>query len=300
MGCYDRIIRNHAILNSRKYNIPDNVCKVHPIAHDKMKFRNRIGNKISDIIYTSTTELELYWAGQGTGDGGTLWTFISVPIMETVEQIVHECTIHLPNDHQTWEVKILGFVDDKKHYVNNILKQLKQTITEAMQQSIRVWDEVLTFVRGELEMSKCKFCILDWTFDISDTPTLSNKKETILSANNIKVHSQQLSPNDAIKYLEVVSQPNGNQEAITKHLRKEANLLSKTIALIYLPHYYAHIFHQYNVNPKLNYPLATMYDEKINSIQRRIHPEVIASKGYNRKWPRELRYGHHQYCGLGM
>ena len=157
--------------------------------------------------------------------------------MKTIEQVIHECTIHLPNDHQTWEVKILGFVDDKKHYVNNILIQLKQTITEAMQQSIRVWDEVLTFVGGKLEMSKCNFCILDWTFDKSDKPTISNKKEriTLLLANNIKVHSQQLSPNDAIKYLGVVSQPNGNQEAITKHLRKEANLLSRTIPLIHPP-----------------------------------------------------------------
>ena len=43
-----------------------------------------------------------------------------------------------------------------------------------------------------------------------------------------------------------------------------------------------------------------MYDEQINSIQRKIHPEVVASKGYNKKWPRELRYGHQQYCGLGM
>ena len=43
-----------------------------------------------------------------------------------------------------------------------------------------------------------------------------------------------------------------------------------------------------------------MTDEQLNSIQRRIHPEVIASKYYNRKWPRELRYGHHTYCGLEM
>ena len=143
MGCYDKIIRNHAILNSRKYNIPDNVYIVHSIVNDKMKFRNRIGNKISDIIYTSTntstTELELHEAGQCTSNGGTHWTFISVPMMEIVEHVVPlGCTIQLSNDHQTWEVKMLEFVNDKKHYVNNILKQLKQTIKEAMQQSIRV------------------------------------------------------------------------------------------------------------------------------------------------------------------
>ena len=122
MGCYDRIICNHTTLNSRKYNIPENLCKVHSIAHDKMKFRNRIGNKVSNITYTSTEELKLHGAGQWTGNEGTHWTFISVPMMETVEQAVPGYTIQLPNNHKTWEVKMLGFVDDKKHYVNNILK----------------------------------------------------------------------------------------------------------------------------------------------------------------------------------
>ena len=58
-------------------------------------------------------------------------------------------------------------------------------------------------------MYKWIFCILDWTFDNSDKHILSNNKEKIpfLSANNIQVHSQQLSPNDSIKYLGVVSQP---------------------------------------------------------------------------------------------
>ena len=93
MGCYDRIIRNHAVLNSRKYNIPENVCKVYSIAHDKMKYRNKIGNKESNITYTSIEELELHEAGQGTDNGGTHWTFIIVPMMETVEQAVSGCTI---------------------------------------------------------------------------------------------------------------------------------------------------------------------------------------------------------------
>ena len=113
-------------------------------------------------------------------------------MMETVEQVVPGCTIQLPNNHQTWEVKMLKFVDDRKNYVNNLLNQLQQTIIEALQQSIGVWDEILIFVGGNLEMSKCNFCILDWAFDKSDTPILNNNKETItfLSENNIQVHSQ--------------------------------------------------------------------------------------------------------------
>ena len=38
MGCYDRIIRSHAILNSRKFDIPNDICKVYSIAHGLMQF----------------------------------------------------------------------------------------------------------------------------------------------------------------------------------------------------------------------------------------------------------------------
>ena len=41
MGCYDRIIRGHATLSSREFLILDNVCKVHSITHNKIKFKHR-------------------------------------------------------------------------------------------------------------------------------------------------------------------------------------------------------------------------------------------------------------------
>ena len=93
---------------------------------------------------------------------------------------------------------MLGFVNDKKHYVHNILKQLQQSIIEVMQHSIRVWDEILTFVGGKLERSKCNFCILNWTFDKSDRHILNNNKEiiTFISERKIQVQSQKISPND--------------------------------------------------------------------------------------------------------
>ena len=40
MMYYDRIIRNHAILYSRKFGIPDNVYKLHCHIHDKIQFKN--------------------------------------------------------------------------------------------------------------------------------------------------------------------------------------------------------------------------------------------------------------------
>ena len=156
-----------------------------------MQFKNRIGNKISDIVYTSTEEMGLQGAVQGTGNGGTHWTFIRIPMIETIEQTMLGCTIQLSKNHKTWEVKMLGFGDNKKYSVNNILKQLQQTITEVMQRSIKVWNKIPIFVGGKSEMIKYNCHILDWTFDKSDKPKLNNNKEkiTFLSKKNIQIHS---------------------------------------------------------------------------------------------------------------
>ena len=66
MGCYNRIIRNHAMLNSRKHGIPENVCKMHCNAHDNMIYKNQIKNNVLELTYTSTKELTLHGVGQGT------------------------------------------------------------------------------------------------------------------------------------------------------------------------------------------------------------------------------------------
>ena len=45
---------------------------------------------------------------------------------------------------------MLGFVDDKRHYINLILQQLKEPLEEAMIKSVNIWNELLTFVGGKL------------------------------------------------------------------------------------------------------------------------------------------------------
>ena len=55
MDCYGRIIRSHVILNSRKFGIPDNICKRYSVTHDKMVFKLQL-NGISQQDYSSTPQ----------------------------------------------------------------------------------------------------------------------------------------------------------------------------------------------------------------------------------------------------
>ena len=63
MGCYDRIIRTHVFINSRKFSISDKIYKIHLQAHDNMTFRNQMNNNTSEIIYESTEEFTMHGMG---------------------------------------------------------------------------------------------------------------------------------------------------------------------------------------------------------------------------------------------
>ena len=136
MGCYDRIIRTHATINSRKFCIPNNICKLHLKTHDNIEFKNQINNNTSKITYKRTKELSIHGQGQGIDNGRTYLTFISVQMMEIVDKVAPACTIELPKGNAKWIVKMMAFVDDKRHYTNSIHQKLSKIVIKAIEQSV--------------------------------------------------------------------------------------------------------------------------------------------------------------------
>ena len=123
MSLYYRIIWSHAILSSRKFGIPDNIYRIYSVTHDKMIFKLQL-NIISKKDYSSTSKQTLHGVGQGFGNGETHWTFVSIPMMDTVAQITPDFTIPTTQGTSSWKVHMFGFVDDKRHYFNTIINIL--------------------------------------------------------------------------------------------------------------------------------------------------------------------------------
>ena len=69
-------------------------------------------------------------------------------MIKVSEELTERCTINLPQGKTTWTIHILGFVDDKRHYVNNLKKRVIQHLLDALEKSIRTWDELLQFAGG--------------------------------------------------------------------------------------------------------------------------------------------------------
>ena len=304
MGCYDRIIRSHTILNSRKFGILNNICKGCSIAHDMMQFKTQINNNISKTSYSSSTELIYYGAGQGAGNEGTNWTFISIPMIAVVEDVSQGCIINLPRGNTKWQKHMLAFVDHKRHNVNCLPNQSNKNILTAMRISVSSWNELLHIVGGALETSKYAWYLITWDFHSNDSPFMNSAEVElkITMHDGTKIQSTQLQPNPATTYLGVTSQVDGDQSAQIAVIKKKANNMSRKLNCCHMPHYYGHIHQLCSINPKLTYPLvaSSMSNKQLKSIQSIIHPSVITSKGFNRNWPEGLRYGDHKYCGLDL
>ena len=116
------------------------------------------------------------------------------------------------------------------------------------------------------------------------------------------IPSKQLNTSIPSTYLEVTSQIDGDQIAQLSKLIKSAKELSKKLSTCHMPPQYGYLYQECSINLKLSYPLlaSSLSDKQLDSIQKIIHPSVIAAKGFNRNWPTPLRYGKHNYCGLEM
>ena len=47
---------------------------------------------------------------------------------------------------------------------------ITEKMIKAMERSVSTWYEMLLFIEGELELSKCEWYLIDWTFDSKEKP----------------------------------------------------------------------------------------------------------------------------------
>ena len=109
---------------------------------------------------------------------------------------------------------MLGFVDDKRHYDNLTLQHNKESLEEVISKSVNMWEAILSFVGGKLEMFKCGFYVLRWDFDSKEKSILKENKSTIsFTSQGIRIESIRLQTKESLTYLGVTSQSNDDQSS---------------------------------------------------------------------------------------
>ena len=75
-----------------------------------------------------------------------------------------------------------GFVDDTTHWVNNFPRAIQGNYPTVemyrdTQQTAQWWEQLLHSTGGKLELTKCFYYPIIWTFDKEGIPTLQTPQE---------------------------------------------------------------------------------------------------------------------------
>ena len=98
---FDRIVNNNSTLHSRRFEIPDQFCKINSITLLNIKYRFKTALGIASCHYQNTPQAPAHGSGQGSGSSCTKWVFISVPMMFTLELFNKGCLVMIPNKQIT-------------------------------------------------------------------------------------------------------------------------------------------------------------------------------------------------------
>ena len=113
-ACFDCIINSRAMLTSRKFEVTDKICQIHSATLRSTEYRVQTALGTSNQYYKHSDSAPIHGNGQGAGSSRTVWVYISVPVMSTLDKYKEDCIIISPDKKIQWKKIIVGFVDDKR------------------------------------------------------------------------------------------------------------------------------------------------------------------------------------------
>ena len=150
----------------------------------------------------------------------------------------------MANMHATIKIKqwIDGFVDDTSIFTNQDSNNNEDpnTLAHALQQDASAWNALLAATGGKLELSKCFFYILHWTFDEEGNPHPMTKTE--LEAHGVSISIKETGQESAttIKHLDcktahrtlgLYKSPTGDQTEQLEKIQEKSKKISDRLQL---------------------------------------------------------------------
>ena len=101
-ACFVWTVNNIITLSNRKFNVPEKVCK--SVSNTRQNTRYTIVTKscASQQHYKHMQETPIHGSGQGSGNTGTKWNFLSNLKINLMEKHTERCNITGPNG-DTWK-----------------------------------------------------------------------------------------------------------------------------------------------------------------------------------------------------
>ena len=311
-SCYDRIICSLAMIISQYFGMSERACKMQGTTLEKMKFRLRTALGDSHENYSHSDTTPIHGTGQGSCASPAIWLTISSILMDCLSELAGGMTMINVTNEQELIQWINGFVDDTSLFCNmNLASNDINILKSKMQNDMIIWQELLEASGGKLELSKCFYYILTWSYDkdgnaiadnIEHQRQYTSQIEIPSFESNMKTKIEQKEPSESHKTLGCYKTMTGCEVDEIKYLKEKATRFGQQAKHANLSRKQARMAYTGMFIPSLKYglPSCSISKKDIDDIQQ--YPvEVFLSKmGYEKRFPRAIAFAHQDFGGLNM
>jgi hypothetical protein len=296
-ACFDRIVLLFAILICRAYGLSVSACKMFVHFLQTVLYCVKTAAGLSETKYKSTPDNYLHGPGQGSREGPALWTMISATLMALMPLKARGITFSDPR----WEIfthrTMDGFVDDTTAWLNFFLESIEgngfsmETMQQELTATAQWWEELLVASGGKLELPKCFYYIIQWTFDKYGDPVLG--PDPILPI-TITDHTTKTTTtvkqklcSKAHRTLGVMKTPGEDNEAQFNSLCKKAKNIANLVTASSISRHEGRVLHRSMYKPSISYGLSSVVltKKQIHIIQTPAISALMSAMGYNQNMP---------------
>jgi hypothetical protein len=301
-ACYDRIIPNLAALVARKYGVPTPAVLTNASTLQRAKYRLKTDLGLSESYYShAPQEWPIYGTGQGSGNSPAIWCFLSSTLFDAYETRAIGATYERPDRSSTTRIHMIGYVDDSNGQTNDFCSDKQpehQCLLDMAQSDAQLWRDLLSASGGALELQKCAFHAVTWTFMADGSPF----GQGIIESAGITINQgddstacklKELSVHTAHKTLGHYKDPVGNQKRQYDALLEKSNRAAEFIARSPLDREEAWTYYFAIYLPSVGFPLSNCHftRKQLENIQRKFMANIFAKCGFNRHTKREILFG---------
>ena len=312
-ACYDRIIPNLGMIVSRKFGVPAEVTRMNATTLEQATYLVRTELGLSPTGYNHCEDEPIYGTGQGSSNSPAIWLFISSALMDAYEEWAESAKYSTPTEDCQVNVNMIGFVDDNTGQNNDFFGEPNRAnidaIVDQAMGNAQSWFDLLGASGGSLEYSKCCIHMLDWRFSKTGSPFLGMYDDELqqrLAVHNTATGASQritlLSAYKAHKTLGHYKEPAGSQQEQFRQLKKLSDESTAFLWKCPLTRHEAWTYYFACYLPSIGYtlPCSSLTRNKLEEVQKKALPIMVARCGFNRNTHRAILYGPMEYGGASF
>ena len=166
-GCYNHIIMLLGMIAARRLGLPVELVRCQSEVLKYLCYAIKTVYGISEKNYHGTVFEPLFGTGQGSGGSPAIWLSLSVLILNAFDCLADDgFSFQDPWQEIMEEWKVFAFVDDTSLGMTDNNNQLTvKSLTSSIQQSAKIWEQLLHTTGGALNLAKCFWSLQYWEWN---------------------------------------------------------------------------------------------------------------------------------------